>query len=157
MPFIELRWRPRAMINHRILVHSKWFETEKKKKVNPARYRTLRKLLGKVASRKSGDTLVLLHVISLGYIVVQWIHKVAVYDIMALSWGAQTIGLIVAAGWKRVNLLHIWPVSQANIHGTSCTSSCTYSAFHIAPLLGCYWPCRDRSNPYASHCFDWRQ
>jgi hypothetical protein len=36
-------------------------------------------------------------------------------------------------------------------------SSCTYSAFHSAPLLGCYWPCRDQSNPYASHCFDWRQ
>jgi hypothetical protein len=23
--------------------------------------------------------------------------------------------------------------------------------------IGCYWPCRDRSNPYTSHCFDWRQ
>jgi hypothetical protein len=33
---------------------------------------------------------------------------------------------------------------------------------HTAPsaaLLGLcrYWPCRDGSNPYASHCFDWRQ
>jgi hypothetical protein len=24
-----------------------------------------------------------------------WIHKVAVYDIMVISWGGQTIGLIV--------------------------------------------------------------
>jgi hypothetical protein len=29
MPIIELRWRPRAMINHRLLVHSKWCKTGK--------------------------------------------------------------------------------------------------------------------------------
>jgi hypothetical protein len=56
-----------------------------------------------------------------------WIHKVAVYDIMAISWGAQTtcIGLLVCGrvdkGTSIYNLLHTWPVSQPNIHGTSCT------------------------------------
>jgi hypothetical protein len=106
MPFVELRWRPRAIIKHRLLVHSKWCKTEKKR-VNPAGYRIrVATRLGSLSffsfeptfvvgranhysantSHKSGDALVLL---SIGYIVV------AVYDIMAISWGAQTMGLIV--------------------------------------------------------------
>jgi hypothetical protein len=39
LPFIELRWRPRAMINpRRLLVQSKWCKTKKRKKVNLAGY-----------------------------------------------------------------------------------------------------------------------
>jgi hypothetical protein len=41
-PFIELRWRPWAMINHRLLVQNKWCKTEKKEKSEPRRvYRIL--------------------------------------------------------------------------------------------------------------------
>jgi hypothetical protein len=66
------------MINHRLLVHSKWCKTEKKKKVNPAGYgtRVARFVVGRAshyftkASQKGGNALVLL--ISLGYIVVQY-------------------------------------------------------------------------------------
>jgi hypothetical protein len=47
-----------------------------------------------------------------------WIHNVAVYDIMAISWGAQTIWLIVGSRvYKSIyNLLHTWPASQPNIY-----------------------------------------
>jgi hypothetical protein len=103
---------------------SKWCKTEKKKKVNPVRYRfvveraaiTLRKLLRKVAMRYFVN-INLIHCSSI------WIHKVAVYDIMTISWGAQTIGLIVGGLVDKgiYNLLHTWPASQPNIHGTSCT------------------------------------
>jgi hypothetical protein len=53
----------------------------------------------------------------------KWIHKVAVYDIMAISWGDQTrpnSGLIMGGRVDKsiYNLLHTWPVSQHNIHGT---------------------------------------
>jgi hypothetical protein len=56
-----------------------------------------------------------------------WIHKVAVYDIMAISWGAQTKGLIVVGG--RVdkgiyNLLH-----YGQFH------SPTFMAHHVHRLL----------------------
>jgi hypothetical protein len=50
------------MINHRLLVHSKWCKTEKKEKSEPSRVSNSTK-----ASRKSGDASVLL--ISLGLIV----------------------------------------------------------------------------------------
>jgi hypothetical protein len=62
--WIVMKAKARAMINHRVLVQSKWCKTEKKKKVNPAGYRTWvarfvvecashywRKLLRKVAMR----------------------------------------------------------------------------------------------------------
>jgi hypothetical protein len=97
----------------------------KKKKVNPAGYRTrvARFIVGRAshfstkASRKGGDTLVLL--ISLGYI---WIHKVAVYVIMAISWGAQSW----AAGWIKVYTI-------CYIHGHF--HSPTFTAHHVHRLL----------------------
>jgi hypothetical protein len=46
------------------------------------------------ASRKSGDALILLIARIHCTCSSKWIHKVAVYDIMAISWGAQTMGLI---------------------------------------------------------------
>jgi hypothetical protein len=107
MPFTELRWRPRAMINYRLLVHCKWCKTEKKEKGEPSRLpciepgchnldsirsRTCYSHYSTKSSRKGGDVLVLLISLPCSSI---WIHKMAVYDIMAISWGAQTIGLIV--------------------------------------------------------------
>jgi hypothetical protein len=84
MPFIdELQRRPRAMINHRLLVQSKWCKTMKK--VNPAGYWTqvTSFVVGRAchysmnASRKGGYALVLLitqiHCTSS----LKWIHKVA--------------------------------------------------------------------------------
>jgi hypothetical protein len=53
----QLRLRPRAVINHRLLVHSKWCKTEKKEKREPSRvvgrasHYSIRMLLAKAAMR----------------------------------------------------------------------------------------------------------
>jgi hypothetical protein len=67
--------RPRAMINHRLLAHSKWCKTEKKEKSEPSRisnpgHTRFISHYSTKASQKGGNALVLLT--SLGYIVVQY-------------------------------------------------------------------------------------
>jgi hypothetical protein len=81
MPFIELRWRPRAMIT---LVHSKWCKTEKKETQpvsNPSRLiRSRTSHFSTKASRKGADALVFVNIARRIHCSSIWIHKVAVYD-----------------------------------------------------------------------------
>jgi hypothetical protein len=69
-----------------------------------------------------------------------WIHKVAVYDIlvMAISWGAQTIGLIMGGRVDKViswiyGVIYSWLYAICNIHGQF--HSPTFTAHHVHTLL----------------------
>jgi hypothetical protein len=95
----------------RLLVHSKWCKTEQKKKVNPADTQPGIEPFESFSEKWWCISIVL-----------QWIHKVTVYVIWQYL-EVLKLGLIVGGRVDKgiYNLLHTWPVSQPNIHGTSCT------------------------------------